>query len=122
MRNRLCTAFSILRAMALLALLLGSGSPLLAESPQQGTEAISSLDPPKGWHWQRGGSFLALDFPAAGQGWLGGELLVHGVKGPDGAWSWHQQAPAITEHRRIKELDFFDANHGWALGSDDTLL
>lgn len=46
---------------------------------------------------------------------------MHGVKGPLG-WSWHQQAPEITDQRYIEALDFYDTRHGWALGSDDTVL
>jgi photosystem II stability/assembly factor-like uncharacterized protein len=76
--------------------------------------------PRRRWSWQRGGSFQALD--VSGGAWFGGELLVQGLKSPNESWTWTQMAPELTDRRSIIALDFYDADHGCALGSDDTVL
>ncbi len=68
------------------------------------------------WQWQRGGNFVTMDAPTAGDIWLGGELLVHGVKWPNGNWTWRQRAPDITDRRSITALDFYDADHAFRCG------
>ena len=112
----------------MLALLLPSGViTTTAEVQPHVFDALSpanttTFTPQVSWQWQRGGSFFDMDFPTGDTGWLGGELLVQGTKGPDGTWTWHQQAYEVTDQRYIYDLDFFDSHHGWALGSDNTIL
>jgi photosystem II stability/assembly factor-like uncharacterized protein len=97
--------------------------PCLADSAISGEGLLSAPSQPRSlWQWHRGGNFLDADFPTADEGWFGGDALVKVIKLWDGTRVAYQQAEGITDQRAIVDVDFFDADNGWALTDDGAVM
>ncbi len=68
-----------------------------------------------GWNWVSGGGFNDMEVVPGGEIWLGGEVLVHGLKLDNGTWNWTQKGTEITGSNPVTSISFYDSSHGMAL-------